>query len=161
MAVESRFVVIRHGVEVQTFMDKKAADDYDKMLDMADNLTAMLDETPFELSDEVKEDLSIYLAQNREDVLVALQAKKAKPAPKVTKETPVTPKATAAPAPKVESTKVESTKVEPTKTSVEKAPAAEVETKPAAKKPVKRTRTKTKTASDIANTPAKETENAE
>jgi len=158
MAVESRFVVIRHGVEVQTFMDKKAADDYDKMLDMADNLTAMLDETPFELSDEVKEDLSIYLAQNREDVLVALQAKKAKPAPKVTKETPVTPKATAAPAP---APKVESTKVEPTKTSVEKAPAAEVETKPAAKKPVKRTRTKTKTASDIANTPAKETENAE
>jgi len=36
MAVESRFVVIRHGVEVQTFMDKKAADEYDKMLDMAD-----------------------------------------------------------------------------------------------------------------------------
>jgi len=160
MAVESRFVVIRHGVEVQTFMDKKAADDYDKMLDMADNLTAMLDETPFELSDEVKEDLSIYLAQNREDVLVALQAKKAKPAPKVTKETSVTPKATTTP--KAEpAPKVESAKVEPTKTSVEKAPAAEVETKPAAKKPVKRTRTKTKTASDIANTPAKETENAE
>ena len=79
MAVESRFVVIRHGVEVQTFMDKKAADDYDKMLDMADNLTAMLSEAPFELSDEQKEDLSIYLAQNRDDVLIALQAKKAKP----------------------------------------------------------------------------------
>lgn len=82
MAVESRFVVIRHGVEVQTFMDKKAADDYDKMLDMADNLTAMLSEAPFELSDEQKEDLSIYLAQNRDDVLIALQAKKAKPAVK-------------------------------------------------------------------------------
>jgi dsDNA-binding SOS-regulon protein len=80
MAVESRFVVIRHGVEVQTFMDKKAADDYDKMLDMADNLTSMLDDTPFEMTDELKEDLSIYLAQNRDDVLVALQAKKAKPA---------------------------------------------------------------------------------
>ncbi len=79
MAVESRFVVIRHGVEVQTFMDKKAADDYDKMLDMADNLTSMLNDTPFEMSDELKENLSIYLAQNREDVLVALQAKKAKP----------------------------------------------------------------------------------
>ena len=34
MAVESRFVVIRQGVEVETFMDKKAADEYDKMLDM-------------------------------------------------------------------------------------------------------------------------------
>jgi len=82
MAVESRFVVIRHGVEVQTFMDKKAADDYDKMLDMADSLTTMLSETPFELTDELKEDLSIYLAQNREDVLIALQAKKAKPVAK-------------------------------------------------------------------------------
>jgi len=82
MAVESRFVVIRHGVEVQTFMDKKAADDYDKMLDMADNITTMLDASPLELNDNIKEELSIYLAQNREDVLVALQAKKAKPVAK-------------------------------------------------------------------------------
>ena len=86
MAVESRFVVIRHGVEVQTFMDKKAADDYDKMLDMADNLTAMLSETPFDMTDELKENLSIYLAQNREDVLVALQAKKAKATEKPIKQ---------------------------------------------------------------------------
>ena len=78
MAVENRFVVIRHGVEVQTFMEKKAADEYDKMLDMADNLTAMLKSVPFELSDDIKEELSIYLAKNREDVLIALQAKKAK-----------------------------------------------------------------------------------
>ena len=86
MAVESRFVVIRHGVEVQTFMDKKAADDYDKMLDMADNLMAMLSETPFDMTDELKENLSIYLAQNREDVLVALQAKKAKATEKPIKQ---------------------------------------------------------------------------
>lgn len=85
MAVENRYVVIRHGVEVQTFMEKKAADEYDKMLDIADNLTEMLKSVPFELSEEVREELSIYLAKNREEVLVALQAKKAKdpsPAPK-------------------------------------------------------------------------------
>jgi len=90
MAVESRFVVIRHGVEVQTFMDKKAADDYDKMLDMADNISTMLDASPLELNDDTKEELSIYLAQNREDVLVALQAKKAKPIAKKA-EVPVVP----------------------------------------------------------------------
>ena len=88
MAVENRFVVIRHGVEVQTFMEKKAADEYDKMLDMADNLTAMLKSVPFELSDDIKEELSIYLAKNREDVLIALQAKKAKAPSSPPKEAP-------------------------------------------------------------------------
>ncbi len=78
MAVESRFVVIRHGVEVETFMDKKAADEYDKMLDMADNLSEMFEQAPVELSEDMREELSVYLAQNRESVLIALQAKKAK-----------------------------------------------------------------------------------
>tara|TARA_R110000744_G_scaffold89750_3_gene174445 strand:+ start:903 stop:1298 length:396 start_codon:yes stop_codon:yes gene_type:complete len=78
MAVESRFVVIRQGVEVETFMDKKAADEYDKMLDMADNLSEMFEQAPVELSESIREELSVYLAQNRDDVLVALQAKKAK-----------------------------------------------------------------------------------
>ena len=78
MAVESRFVVITQGVEVETFMDKKAADEYDKMLDMADSLSEMFEQAPVELSESVREELSVYLAQNREDVLIALQAKKAK-----------------------------------------------------------------------------------
>lgn len=88
MAVESRFVVIRQGVEVETFMDKKAADEYDKMLDMADNLAEMLTTVPVKLSDNDKEELSIYLAKHREEVLIALQAKKPKAAqkPSVKKE---------------------------------------------------------------------------
>ena len=77
MAVESRFVVIRHGVEAKTFMDKKSADEYDKMLDMADNLAEVFAQAPIELTDNLSEELSIYLAQNREEVLVALLAKKA------------------------------------------------------------------------------------
>ena len=78
MAVESRFVVIRQGVEVETFMDKKAADEYDKMLDMADSLSEMFEHAPVEISESIREELSVYLAQNRDDVLIALQAKKAK-----------------------------------------------------------------------------------
>jgi len=93
MAVESRFVVIRQGVEVETFMDKKAADEYDKMLDMADNLSEMFEQAPVELSESIREELSVYLAQNREDVLIALQAKKAKVEhTKVTVKSVVTPK---------------------------------------------------------------------
>jgi len=81
MAVESRFVVIRNGVEAKTFMDKKSADEYDKMLDMADNLSQMFSQSSVELSDNANEELSIFLAQHREEVLVALLAKKA---PKIT-----------------------------------------------------------------------------
>ncbi len=107
MAVESRFVVIRHGVEAKTFMDKKSADEYDKMLDMADNLAEVFANSPIELSDTANEELSIYLAQHREEVLIALLAKKpvkpAKPAPaakktivesaaKPKKKAPATPK---------------------------------------------------------------------
>ncbi|GAA5138998.1 YebG family protein [Thalassotalea piscium] len=83
MAVETRYVVMRKGVEVETFMDKKAADEYDKMLDMADNLAEMFQHAPVELSEALQEELSIYLAQNREEVLIALQAKKPKPINKV------------------------------------------------------------------------------
>lgn len=79
MAVESRFVVVRQGVEVETFMDKKSADEYDKMLDMADSLAEMLSRAPVELSEQSVEELSVYFARHRDDVLVALQAKKAKP----------------------------------------------------------------------------------
>ena len=84
MAVESRFVVIRNGVEAKTFMDKKSADEYDKMLDMADNLSQMLEESSVVLSDSANEELSIFLAQHREELLVALLAKK--PAKKVVKK---------------------------------------------------------------------------
>ena len=76
MAVETRFVVVRGGNEIMTFADKKAADEYDRMLDMADNLTALFETSAVDLDDKLKEDLSIYLAKNRDEVLYALMAKK-------------------------------------------------------------------------------------
>ncbi len=96
MAVESRFVVIRHGVEAKTFMDKKSADEYDKMLDMADNLAEVFTNSPIELSDAANEELSIYLAQHREEVLIALLAKKPAAAKKTIVEPVAKPKKKAA-----------------------------------------------------------------
>ena len=86
MAVETRYVVIRQDrnnkeQEVMTFTDKRAADDYDKMLDMADGMFELLHSANLNLDEQQCEELSIYLAKQREDVLFALQAKK-KPAPK-------------------------------------------------------------------------------
>ena len=81
MAVETRYVVIRQDrnnkeQEVMTFTDKRAADDYDKMLDMADGMFELLHSSNLELDEKQCEELSIFLAKQREDVLFALQAKK-------------------------------------------------------------------------------------
>lgn len=81
MAVETRYVVIRtdrnnEEQEVMTFTDKRSADDYDKMLDMADAMFEVLHASSVELSEQECESLSIYLAKQRDDVLYALQAKK-------------------------------------------------------------------------------------
>ena len=97
MAVETRYVVMRNSEEVKTFMDKKQADEYDKMLDMADALTELLKHAPIELNENQSENLSIFLAEKREEVLIALQAKKVKVAkaikPKIEDSEESTPKA--------------------------------------------------------------------
>lgn len=125
MAVESRFVVIRQGVEVETFMDKKSADEYDKMLDMADSLAEMLSHAPIELTEQATEELSVYFAKHREDVLIALQAKKAKPEPVKAKAEPAL-KAVEKKAESKESAKAEK---KPAKAKSTKATKAEKEAK--------------------------------
>lgn len=79
MGIETRFVVIRKGVEVEIFVDKKEADEYDKMLDIAELVADILANSPIEISEQQKEVLSIYLAKQREQLLFALQLKKARP----------------------------------------------------------------------------------
>ncbi len=81
MAVIVKYVVERNGEEKMTFTSKAEADAYDKMLDMADELFELLGKSEL-LEDETKqEELSLYLAQHREEVLFALGAKR-HPAPK-------------------------------------------------------------------------------
>ncbi len=63
-----------------TFTSKAEADAYDKMLDMADELFELIGKSEL-IEDEAKtEELAMFLAQNKEDVLVALGAKR-KPTP--------------------------------------------------------------------------------
>lgn len=88
MAVIVKYVVERNGEEKMTFTSKSEADAYDKMLDMADELFVLLEDSDL-IEDEAKrEELSMFLAQNREEVLVALGAKKA-PKKKAAKPTAV------------------------------------------------------------------------
>ena len=80
MAVETRYAVVREGVEVLLTTDKKKADEYDKMLDMADALSLIILDSGCDLSEEVIETLSIHLAEQKQEVLSILSAKKGKPA---------------------------------------------------------------------------------
>ncbi|AXY00450.1 MULTISPECIES: YebG family protein [Vibrio] len=85
MAVIVKYVVERNGEEKMTFTSKAEADAYDKMLDMADELFALLGKSDV-LEDESKqEDLAMFLAQNKEEVLYALGAKR-RPTPKKAKK---------------------------------------------------------------------------
>lgn len=85
MAVIVKYVVERNGEEKMTFTSKAEADAYDKMLDMADELFELLGKSAL-IEDEAKqEELAMFLAQNKEDVLCALGAKR-KPAPAMGKK---------------------------------------------------------------------------
>lgn len=76
MAVIIKYVVERHGVEKMTFSSKAEADAYDKMLDTAEALQALLLTSQL-LTDEAQmESLALFLAQNKDSVLHALGAKK-------------------------------------------------------------------------------------
>ncbi len=85
MAVIVKYVVERNGEEKMTFTSKAEADAYDKMLDMADELFTLLSESKLIEDEEKQEELSLYLAQHKEDVLEALGAKR-KPVAKKTKQ---------------------------------------------------------------------------
>lgn len=84
MAVETRYVVVRNGEEVRTFVDKKQADEYDRMLDMAAAVEDLVTASGIKIDENDLEKLGVYLAENREEVLYALQAKR-RPQAKKTK----------------------------------------------------------------------------
>lgn len=90
MAVEIKYVVVRNGEEKMTFVSKKEADAYDKMLDMADELSGLLQQGPVPLDENQCEALGLYLAQQREPLGQILKGGKAAepaaaPAPKARK----------------------------------------------------------------------------
>jgi len=78
MAVITRYIVERNGEEKMTFVSKKDADAYDKELDIADNLQGMLKESELEIDDSVIEEISLYLARNRDAVSTLLKGSKPK-----------------------------------------------------------------------------------
>ena len=73
MAITTQYVVSHKGVEKLVTTDKKEADQYDKMLDVADNLAAYIQAKGIKLSDDIAEDLSIMLAKNKDTLAKLLK----------------------------------------------------------------------------------------
>lgn len=68
MAITVQYVVTHKGVEKLVTTDKKAADQYDKMLDTADNLAGFISAMGMQFSDDQMEELSVMLAKNKDKV---------------------------------------------------------------------------------------------
>ncbi|MGJ8681547.1 YebG family protein [Paraglaciecola sp.] len=73
MTVITRYVVEHKGVEKFVTADKKEADQYDKMLDVADNLGEYIQGKGFTLDAQVLEDLSIMLSKNKDSLTKLLK----------------------------------------------------------------------------------------
>ena len=76
MAVNTRFIVVRNGVELDKVFDvKKEADAYDKMLDAAENLAVFIKKGDLQIDLDAKtvEEISIYLAKNAPEVINILK----------------------------------------------------------------------------------------
>ncbi|MFP2769445.1 YebG family protein [Oceanisphaera sp. KMM 10153] len=83
MAVIIQYLVVRNGIDKMTFTNKKDADAYDRLLDLAEHLDELLADAPISLNEADREALALYLAQHQEQ----LSGPKKKPAKKADKVT--------------------------------------------------------------------------
>jgi len=68
MAVIVQYIVVRNGVQKMTFVEKKKADAYDKMLDIAEKLFEFIDAADFNIENSVIEEISLYISENRKEI---------------------------------------------------------------------------------------------
>ena len=99
MAVIVQYIVEREGVQKMTFVSKKEADAYDKMLDISDELLTLLGEGELGVEDEKLEEIALYLAKNANQAAAILKG--AKPKPKATEKEEAPAAEAAAEGPKV------------------------------------------------------------
>ncbi|MGC1043170.1 YebG family protein [Pantoea agglomerans] len=76
MAVETKFVVVRKGEEKMTFANKKEADAYDKMLDMAEAFTDWLLQHQPAMEESQAETLGLLIAEQKDVVQHILRTSK-------------------------------------------------------------------------------------
>ena len=65
IVIETRYAVIHKGVEKLTTTDKKEADQYDKMLDIGDNIAQFLVQKGIDADETLLEEIGITLSKNK------------------------------------------------------------------------------------------------
>lgn len=68
MAVTIQYLVVRNGIEKMSFTNKKEADAYDRLLDLAEHIEQLLAEAPVNLAEQEREALALYLAQHQDQL---------------------------------------------------------------------------------------------
>lgn len=76
MAVEIKYVVVREGQEKMSFANKKDADAYDKMLDLAEVLSEWLTHSPVALEEGQNDVLAMWMAENKDVLSTVLKSGK-------------------------------------------------------------------------------------
>jgi len=77
MAVITKYVVVRNGVELeQVFAVRKEAEAYDSMLDAAENLAKLIRESNLLSEEKIIADISVFLARNAAEVTKILKGVK-------------------------------------------------------------------------------------
>ena len=78
MAVIVQYIVERNGIQKMTYTDKKEAEEYDKQLEIAENLFVLLETAGVAISEEQLDQISFFLAQNKDQAVSILKGTKTK-----------------------------------------------------------------------------------
>ncbi len=78
MAVIVKYVVVRDGKEDMIFTTKREAEAYDKMLDVAEQLQAFLQAAEVDVPEDTLENLTFFMAKNRDELGKLLKGGKLK-----------------------------------------------------------------------------------
>lgn len=76
MPVIIKYVVERNGSEKMTFTSKADADAYDRLLETAEAIEELLESSNQVNDSQIRENLAMYLAEQKEPLLEALGAKR-------------------------------------------------------------------------------------
>ena len=78
MAVVVQYIVERNGIQKMTYTDKKEAEEYDKQLEISENLFVLLETAGVAISEEQLDQISFFLAKNKEEAISILKGSKSK-----------------------------------------------------------------------------------
>ena len=78
MAVVVQYIVERNGIQKMTYTDRKEAEEYDKQLEISENLFVLLETAGVAIGEEQLDQISFFLAKNKDQAISILKGTKPK-----------------------------------------------------------------------------------